>query len=117
MTENHSFLITPPPELLQLWFEQYYAYNKGLNELLIEVAQYGADRELEACCEWLDQKVLLQHQSDVVPALRAARRPKSPSLKAQALEEFNHLMGELIGTERYKNRISIVRRALEQLDD
>jgi Arc/MetJ-type ribon-helix-helix transcriptional regulator len=39
------------------------------------------------------------------------------SLKAQALEEFNHLMGELIGTERYKNRISIVRRALEQLDD
>jgi hypothetical protein len=66
--------ITPPPELLQLWFEQHYAYNKGLNELLIEVARYGADQELEACCEWLQEWQEDKHPGGI-ENLRAARRP------------------------------------------
>ena len=78
--------ITPPPELLQLWFEQHYAYNKGLNELLIEVARYGADRELEACCEWLADEYLRCFDE-----LRAARRPKPPSLKEQALKQLRDM--------------------------
>lgn len=39
----------------------------------------GADQELEACCG-----LLRQQGFDVVDDLRAARRPKPPSLKEQA---------------------------------
>jgi hypothetical protein len=57
----------------------------------IEAAfQSGADQELEACCEWLDQKVLLQHQSDVVPALRAARRPSPKPPETIEVEGFTY---------------------------
>jgi hypothetical protein len=99
--------ITPPPELLQLWFEQHHDYNKGINELLIEAVQYGADRELEACCELMDRD-FMAGPSD----LRAARRPKPPSLKEQALAEL----------AEWENVMDIapdspIRRALGQLDD
>ena len=108
MTNQHP--ITPPPELLQLWFEQHYAYNKGLNELLIEVARYGADQELEACCKLLEYNFMPDSGS-----LRAARRPKPPSLKEQALEW-------LIAAEELHKVSGIdpegtIRRALEALDD
>jgi hypothetical protein len=108
--------ITPPRELVEQWAsEKCYDERDWLYELHIaaRAAQWGADQELEACCEWLSNEVLCE--SNVHRFLRVARRPKPPSLREQALEEFNHLMGELIGTERYKNRISIVRRALEAL--
>ncbi len=111
--------ITPPPELLQLWFEQHYAYNKGLNELLIEVARYGADRELEACVEWLgDAPVVYNDNGDLHPGscLRDARRPKPPSLKGQALaliDECTDPEGDYLDD----NALSIIRRALEALDD
>jgi hypothetical protein len=48
-----------------------------------QAAQWGANQELEACCEWLER-------NDSYPQdhlqLRAARRPEPPSLKEQALE-------------------------------
>ena len=106
--------ITPPPELLQLWFEQHYVYNKGLNELLIEVARYGADQELEACCEWLRAKYRIE--SELTDDLRAVRRPKPPSLKEAALV----LIDECTDPESDyldDNALSIIRRALEQLPD
>jgi hypothetical protein len=71
MTQQHP--ITPPSELLQLWFEQHHDYDKGINELLIEAAQYGADQELEACCEWLSVPCPSYGRE-----LRNARRPKPP---------------------------------------
>lgn len=101
--------ITPPPELLQLWFEQHYAYNKGLNELLIEVARYGADRELEACCEWLADEYLRCFDE-----LRAARRPKLLSLKEQAQVELDRLIA-LIPSEGALAMAEPIRRALEAL--
>jgi phosphoribosylanthranilate isomerase len=106
MTDQHP--ITPPSELLQLWFEQHDDYNKGINELLIEAVQYGADQELEACCALLEQKG--------VPAwslLRLHRRPKPPSLKEQALDAHNRMMA---GTET-QDDWTIVRRALEALPE
>jgi hypothetical protein len=45
--------------------------------------------------------------------LRAARRPKPPSLKEQALDAHNRMMA---GTET-QDDWTIVRRALEQLPD
>ena len=75
--------------------------------LFTMIAQWGADQELEACCEWL-----FQDGYDVTSArLRAACRPKPPSLKAQALDE-------LVAAERlYPADWSTIRRALEALDD
>jgi hypothetical protein len=48
-------------------------------------AQWGADQELEACCEWL---VRNYNYPEAGNPLRAARRPKPPSLKEQALHEL-----------------------------
>jgi hypothetical protein len=103
--------LTPPSELLQLWFEQHYAYNKGLNELLIEVARYGADRELEACCEWLKEGW------DEIRAdkLRAARRPKTPSLKEQAMDELDGIAAVFRMSHGGDLVCDKIRRALEAL--
>jgi hypothetical protein len=67
------------------------------------VAQWGADQELEACCEQLK---MLTH---TVEELRARRRPKLPTLKEQALDE-------LASAERlYPADWSTIRKALEAL--
>ncbi len=110
---NQQHPITPPSELLQLWFEQHDDYNKGINELLIEAVQYGADQELEACCEWLASKVMSERK---YPALRAARRPEPMSLKEQALEALGLLI-PFIGDEDKRTEADTIRRALEQLND
>jgi len=57
MTEQHR--ITPPPELVQQWEEEWHHShfkhgNVDLSPYLAErAAQWGADQELEACCEWV----------------------------------------------------------------
>jgi hypothetical protein len=116
-----SFDITPPPELEKQWFA---AWESGDNEelsfadfVIPRAAQWGADQELEACCEWLGQKVLLQHQSDVVPALLAARRPQPPSLKEQAFEELDGIAAVFRMYHGGDLVCDTIRRALEQLDD
>ena len=108
--------ITPPPELVQQWRNDTTPYQEDL----VRAAQWGADQELEACIEWLNQKVLLQHQSDVVPALHTARRPKPPSLKEQALQALNDAVKMADDTPPEgicSDQANIIRRALEQLDD
>jgi len=112
MTEHP---ITPPPELIQKWSEQFEA-GRSLYAMFEDIYRAGADAELEACCEWLGQKVLLQHQSDVVPALRAARRFKAPSLKEQALEIVRGTPVNSAGLYSYED-VEIICRALEQLND
>ena len=116
--------ITPPPELVQQWSvsspiqpsDESWAY-----ELFIahQAAQWGADQELEACFEWLKVQETqsakwfdIRHDAcALVSDLRAARRPKTPSLKEQAL-------AELAATERcHPADYSTIRRALEQLND
>jgi len=96
--------ITPPPELVQRLY--------GLPQMrAIEAAfQAGADWELEACCEWLQDPDL---NVDTYK-LRAARRPKPPSLKEQSLK---HL--EVMERDGYylPEILQDLRRTLEQLDD
>jgi hypothetical protein len=72
-----------------------------------QAARWGADQELDACCEWVSNEL----SPDIVDMVRAARRPKPPSLKTQALDE-------LASAERlYPADWSTVRRALEALPD
>jgi hypothetical protein len=83
-------------------------------EIISKASQYGADQELEACVNWLDDTDCEDPQ-EVAQRLRAARRPKPPSLKEQALEW-------LIAAEELHKVSGIdpegtIRRALEALDD
>ncbi len=72
-------------------------------------AQWGADQELEACCEWFASR------GYTVP-LRASRRPKPPSLKEQAQVELDRLIA-LIPTEGAIAMAEPIRRALEALPE
>jgi hypothetical protein len=97
--------ITPPPGLVEKWFNDS-PLDRGLT-LATRAAQWGADQELEACCKELEYNFMPDSSS-----LRAARRPKPPSLKKQALEEL----------AEWENVMDIapdspIRRALEALDD
>ena len=51
-----------------------------------ELAQKIADQELEACVEWIED---CGYHPSVPEDLRAARRPKPPSLKERALEAMH----------------------------
>jgi len=118
--------ITPPPELVQQWLcsddylwgpfmeKSITITTNRLQNVATQAAQYGADQELEGCCEWLRS----QHHSDTWPSrIRAARRPKPSSLKEQALTELEEIMHELHDTTGSAFTADAIRRALESLDD
>jgi hypothetical protein len=116
MTQKHP--ITPPPELVQQWrveaANRQYVSLEFDEYIAEEAAQYGADQELEACCEWLHWQNLATHP-ELIPSLRADRRPKPPSLKEQAQAELKRLIA-LIPTEGAIAMAEPIRRALEQLN-
>jgi hypothetical protein len=103
--------ITPPPELALQWINEYLnEHPEGLNVevLVVSAAQWGADQELEACCEWL----MTNRQVLSASALGAARRPEPPSLKEQALKALDAV--DSFGNEGDRDTI---RRALEALPE
>jgi hypothetical protein len=103
--------ITVPLELVQQWLNADAEKGLFAEPLAAKAAQWGSDQELEACCEWLRARgVTLQ----IIEQLRAARRPKPPSLKEQALDELH------ISFDRgylKEGAADTIRRALEQHDD
>jgi len=77
MTQQHP--ITPPPELVQQWIESTRsddcigAYPADLEQqICVRAAQYGADQELEGCCEWFKTKHWIE--PEFTDELRTARR-------------------------------------------
>ncbi len=112
---NHP--LTPPPELVQQWRKapEFSALspcvmvtvtNTKLQDIATLAAQWGADQELEAClCE-----VSFLNSQALADRVRAARRPKPPSLKEQAL-----LVLDDANLDAAHHNILL--RALEQLDD
>ena len=113
--------ITPPPELVRQWLADFYGPETmpGLTpgemalHLAAVAARWGADQELDACCEWLHWQNLATH-SNLIPSLRAARRPKPTSLKAQALQALDQADKGLSESE-WQQRSDTIRRALEAL--
>jgi hypothetical protein len=85
-----------------------------LQDIATQAARWGADQELEACCEWLKlEGHEYEHQ-----ALLAGRRPKPPSLKEQAMQVLLKAGFTLDGhMELEPEDIDIIHRALEQLND
>jgi hypothetical protein len=114
--------ITPPPELVEQWEEQWCnipVIRPSINSYIAtQAAQWGADQELEACCEWLDTEKILTKDGGYIRRLRNARRPKPPSLKKQALEALQFVDEKLdLPLHNHCNAIHTIRRALEALDD
>ena len=97
--------ITPPLELVHQWVDMLAS--RSDHAVFTMAAQWGADQELEACCEWLDEKTIINGST----ALRTSRRPKPLSLKEQALEAQQRMWD---GTSNHDDW-NLIRRALEQL--
>jgi hypothetical protein len=115
----------PPPELVGQWLcSDDYPWGpleqssitittNRLQNVATQAAQWGADRELEACCEWF---ICDWTNIEIADKLRAARRPKPLSLKEQALKELRQLpVDPELGV--CASALDTIRRALEALDD
>ena len=99
--------LTPPPELFRQW--------EGMPRSLAFEAAYraGADQELEACCEWLEDADLDDSQKVSWVNLRTARRPKPPSLKERALQAW----AAVESSTDDQTAMAVIRRALEALPE
>jgi hypothetical protein len=115
--QDYRHPIAPPPELVQQWDDEGTAMFRPeyQHHLTARAAQWGADQELEACVEWLED-VDCDDPQETANCLRAARRPKPPSLKEQAQSELDRLIA-LIPAQGALAMAEPIRRALEQLDD
>jgi hypothetical protein len=77
------FPITPPPALVHQWADMLsYRSTRSDQSVFTEVAQWGADQEREAM---LAELKALHLPDGYAAKLRAARRPKPPSLKEQLI--------------------------------
>ncbi len=123
MTQEHP--ITPPPELVREWIAEWSlgdSWAQVCQNVALVAARWGADIELEACCECLHSS-LPGYDKHYADYLHAARRPKPPSLKEQALETLRSMQIDpviLDGINVNKDlmdKYDILRRALESLPD
>lgn len=110
MTDNKHPII-PPTELVQQWIDEIHGgsgvFVNTSDKCLAELAAYwAANQELKACCEWMVNKLTFREDGiRFADELRAARRPKPPSLK-------EHLKKAILdGDER------LALKLLEQLSD
>jgi hypothetical protein len=120
MTQQHP--ITPPPELVQQWLEELYGGPVSVispfdQRVLIAAAQWGADRQLEADAQWLDQNSSDAPHLTITPTgkgLVETMRSKPPSLKEQALALVEQHED---GWRPSPKDWDTIRRALEALPD
>lgn len=106
---NQQHPITPPPKLVEEWFNNS-PIDRGFT-LATQAAQWGADQELEACCELVP---------GLTNYLRDARRPKLLSLKEQALQVLESAPGPdypSVMTVLDADQHALIRRALESLPE
>jgi hypothetical protein len=90
MTESYP---VPPPELVEQWLSEHYgavsvAPGAATSHVATKAAKWGADQELEACCEW----VRTTHFIGL--AYRSSRSPPSPPPQAVELEGAGASLGD-----------------------
>lgn len=114
MTDNNH-PITPPVELMEKWARDAVEAAERSGDIAISIAtksaRWGADMELEACCEELEHAHCTSYEW-----IRAARRPNPPSLKVRALAVLSRLP---IDPEAgyCPSELDTIRLALESLPD
>ena len=105
--------ITPPPELLKQWENDWFDKREHPWTLLIQAFQAGADQELEECVEWFREQ---GYDISVHKDLYTARRPKPSSLAEEAYIAFVQICkGNSDDAGTYDADEALVRRALEKL--
>ena len=118
-------LFLPPPELVRQW-TQYNGDDDAERfwmRIATQAAQWGADTELNYCCDELS----FWGSKGMAERLRSDRRPRPLSLKEQALNAMSHadkdaltnpLTGEVVAlrTILSKEQSDTIRLALEALD-
>lgn len=72
-----DYLITPSPELREQWLQSPH-------DALVQAAQWGADQELEACCNWLPKLPPWSGED-----LRRDRRCLAAALRALAFNVYS----------------------------
>ena len=115
MTNQHP--ITPPPELVQEWWEEADQYQDDpktyFDHVATQAAQWGADQKLEACCKWLEQ---LEPARDYLATQLRAANP--PTLKERALGALGRFSSNAhTRADEMTQDFDTIRRALESLDD
>ena len=115
---NTEHPITPPPELVQQWEEQFLK-RPTINGCFIQsyiaakAAQWGADQELEACIA----NISTMYGKGKADWLRSMRRPKPPNLKEEALKQLDEISACFRVTHMGDIVCDKIRAALEALDD
>ena len=113
---KHSHPITPPPELVQQWYDNMGPDPGPFESFAIAAARWGADQELEACCNYFEDRL----RDGIAKDLRATRRPEPPSLKEQALaalQEAAYMADDSPPQGICSDQIDTIRRALEALPE
>jgi hypothetical protein len=115
---NQQHPITPPTELRCQWQSEspFKVISVEREDYMIDrAAQWGADQELEACCDWIEATLELPGCAN---QLRLARRPKPPSLKEQALKTVNEMSYCMsAGFVPKRSDLDTILHAIEALDD
>jgi hypothetical protein len=110
---NNQHPVVPSFEMANQWHKEAckdpynggtFIESKTLKYIATKAAQWGADQELDACCEWT------QGYAECGDSLRLARRPKPPSLREQALSVLDDVSDQLDAAHE-----NTLRRALEAL--
>jgi len=105
-------MITPPLELVQLWADMIATHTDI--EVFSAAAQWGADQELEACCDAIYLHEDQPLHGGTAEWLQTALRPKPPTLHSIALQ----MLGTIERDAHYLPEITdTIRKALEQLND
>jgi hypothetical protein len=111
----------PPPELVRQWMERTeYDEHTWFYESYIaeQAARWGADQELEAVQKEIIAQAWFADPRHRLAQLRAARRPKPPSLKEQALGALGRFNTNAhMATSEMVADFDTIRRALEALND
>jgi hypothetical protein len=104
--------ITPPRELVRQWAEEDTGGPGWASRIATRAAQWGANAELEACCDWLCHEY--GYGEELALKLRAARRPPPPSLEKEACKLLeSHL--DTLGVKLTTSQRNTIRRELEAL--
>lgn len=117
MTDQHP--ITPPPELRRLWAQQAECVNPcdhvaWLERVAVLASQWGADRRLEAVCEYIaGPGKWFANPEHRIAEVRAAMRPKPPSLAEEALDAQQRMWNGKANHADWE----LIRRALERLQE
>jgi hypothetical protein len=101
---------------VQQWFDIWQGSDDDdvafADFVAVRASQYGADQELEACCHHFASDL----RESLALELRAARRPKPPTLKEQALEALDQADKGLNKSE-WQQCSDTIRRALDALPE